>query len=117
MKTTLQILKDARTLITPKTAWIQTDMARNAEGKELRFSWAGASCFCAVGAVGVSAGYKYPNGLYYEDTLEPLIELAKEIKNSSTYEGAVYNITRFNDNHTHEEVLALFDSAIARLQS
>lgn len=102
--TVVQILKDARALIADEENWTQCFRALDGEGKIIDERSRYACKFCSVGAIArVSAG----SGA---DEMAVRDLLRKSLTGGHT-------ITSFNDTHTHAEVLALFDRAIARAES
>ncbi len=101
---TVQILKDARALIADEKNWTQRVSARNKSGLEVPVLNSEASCFCAVGALD-----RFTNGIAFGSAAYLLLK--KEA-------GAKYlTVSDFNDTHTHAEVLAIFDRAIAHAES
>ncbi|MGV2110128.1 DUF6197 family protein [Agrobacterium salinitolerans] len=104
---TVQILKEARALIADGGKWTQGAFARNSLGEKVDPSEEGAVCFCAIGALAKAAGANPESELPAENLLvTEMLELdAREC------------IPEFNDSHTHADVLALFDRAIARAES
>ena len=96
--TTLQTLKAAREKITDPLRWTQGTWARDVQGWPVERD-GDAACWCAWGAVtSVKAGVGAE--------LAACDELHKSAGGS---------FIAFNDTHTHAEVLALFDKAIATL--
>lgn len=103
-KTVVQILKDARALIADEKNWTQRVFARNSRGLEVSALSSEASCFCTVGALG-----RFTNGMAIGSSAYLLLK--REV-------GQNYiAVSDFNDTHTHAEVIALFDHAIARAES
>jgi hypothetical protein len=101
--TTLEVLKAARELIATPDKWSQGAMARNADGRPV---WAAANdavCFCAEGAI-QRAGAGMFNRAF--NVVVDLVETGDPLH-------------RFNDASTtsHEDILALFDRAIAAEES
>ncbi len=102
---TVQILKEARALIADEKNWTQKEMARDSFGLPVDPSHESAACYCSIGALlKASGGY---DGEHFW--------LAR--REFYRGEGKVDSIARFNDHHVHQEVLALFDRAIARAES
>lgn len=104
-----EILIAARKLIADENNWTQGAFARDDSGEEVPEWEPGAVCFCSVGAVSHAYRNNYQNqplGSFYRDAFDAL---AKELKIYST-------LADFNDNSTHQEVLALFDKAISNCQ-
>lgn len=104
MTTALEILTAARELITDPAHWTQEVYAKNAKGRQVSPLSRSAVCFCSVGALDriVSRRSKSDWGVEAFNAL--VNELVKK-----GHQG----IAGFNDTHTHAEVLALFDAAIA----
>jgi hypothetical protein len=104
--TTLEILKAARKLITPKGAWITGVYAKTSpKGRKALFgNDPAATCWCMEGALQKASGRE----MVYDsqDLLKPFGNIGK-------------NLPQFNDapGRTHAEVLAAFDAAIAKLES
>ncbi len=94
-KTTKEILTEARSLITDRDNWTQGFFARDSEGLKIGARDTDAVCWCAWGALGRSANEDEYATAWQQLTL--------------FMEGS---IARFNDSHTHEEVLTAFDKAI-----
>jgi hypothetical protein len=99
---TLDVLKKARALLGEGPhRWTKGSLARTADGELCYPEDAGATCFCAMGAMAFVTGTSWRGGAdgYVEarDVVERVVD---------------GSIARFNDTHTYEEVLALFDKAI-----
>jgi hypothetical protein len=99
MKTVLETLEAARKLITPEDAWIQGKMACDAAGNICSDVSPQAVQFCSMGAIENAAG---DSSSAFRETLYAVMDKACGMR----YEA-------FNDTHTHAEVLAAFDVAIA----
>lgn len=100
---TVRILTHAKALISDKEHWIQNDFATNANGKSILIGDDMATNFCAVGANQKAAGFGK------SDISRPYLVAATYIMTL----GAHSHIAKFNDSATHEEVMELFDIAIA----
>lgn len=103
--TTLEILTRARALIADPNHWMQQDYSgvRDSEGTLIAVPaiYPGANCFCSIGAV-----HRVDN--------KPSIAMTEEseaLKFLEIVMGGLVSI--YNDSHTHAEVLAKFDEAIA----
>lgn len=99
MKTTIEILKEARELIAQDGKWTQFAFARNASGHDTADpTGEEAACFCAWGAL-IRQGLGGPMGAAH-NALERAM---------------AGNIPRYNDavGRTQAEVVAKFDEAIA----
>jgi hypothetical protein len=101
--TPLETLKAARQLITDPAKWTQGELARDAEGNEINPNNDLATCFCAHGAIQY---FTADETLSNADIL--LIAVCSD-KHDCYVED-------YNDTHTHAEVIALFDAAIAGLE-
>lgn len=100
---TIEILKSARKLIEKPENWTQRAHARDYWGISVPSYSPFADCFCAVGAV-----QRVTDAQRYCGSSEALDALSRE---------AGGHVPTFNDTHSHEEVLALFDTAIANLEA
>jgi hypothetical protein len=103
LKAARQTLKAARQLITDPAKWTQNAFARDKNGKMISPTNNGAVCFCALGAIRFV-------------TKEPKITVADIFLNAVSNSKNGEDLDTFNDTHTHAEVLALFDAAIAELE-
>lgn len=97
---TAQILKDARALIADEKNWTQDKVARDRRGYSVSPESRRAVCFCAIGALRKTC-VDDDSLIYARDVLRDVAKIP---------------ITEFNDTHTHAEVIALFDRAIARAE-
>lgn len=89
----------ARKLIEKPENWTKRYYARNKEQEEVPVLSRDAVCFCSIGALAKASG----EGLGVEGN-DAYQALARRMGVS---------VSRFNDTHTHVEVLAKFDEAIA----
>jgi hypothetical protein len=97
----LEDLKAARELISDPSRWTQGAAARNDAGNETNSTSPDATCFCSLGAITKVVGAPGERR-----------RVVKNLLREGLPEGHSY-IAVFNDTHTHEEVLAVFDRAIA----
>jgi hypothetical protein len=104
---TVEILKAARELISDEKRWTQRAEARNASGNDVGVYSPKAVCFCSLGAMAKVCERE----LYGRELV------AREALRNEIRDGHSSGIANFNDNHTHAEVLALFDRAIDRAES
>lgn len=105
MSDTVEILKAAKALIADEENWTQTVYARDENGESVSATDPRAVCFCSRGAIDkITAG----NGAW-EGAYDILLGLVTE-------DDDCIGVADFNDTHTHAEVLALFDRAIARAE-
>ena len=101
--TPLETLKAARDLISDPARWTQGVQARDEHGDQVPHNDPIAHCFCIMGAVGRVA---------VQDTKMDALRVLSKV----TRRDFDTSIPDFNDTHTHAEVLALFDAAIAELE-
>lgn len=100
MKTdVLNVLRSARKRISDPANWTQECWARTAGDESVYYSDSTAAKWCADGALRAS-------GCDYNAVCDA----------SQLLDIATKNIIRYNDTHTHEEVLAVFDQVIAGLE-
>ena len=99
MKTTAQILTEARALIDTPEKWTQGELARNSKGRVIDYESKNAVCYCAAGALKRSAERRAK--LLY--TAESLLARVANVE----------FVWQFNDTHSHAEVMELFDRAIS----
>jgi hypothetical protein len=101
--TTLETLKAARKMIEKPENWTQGELGRKADGTPIKngaiSSLGQATCFCAAGAL--------------------LMVIRGKRRAPWNCLQAVMGdyVPSFNDTHTHAEVLAAFDAAIAKEQA
>lgn len=97
MKTTVQILEEARELLSDESRWTKGVIARKANGSPTIVRDKKATCFCSIGAI-----YKVSNNLHIVHTTELLHKVVGD------------SISYFNDapERKHSEVLEAFDKAI-----
>lgn len=99
-----EILEKARALITDPKHWTRGKFARDTCGSSVSVDSSTATCFCTVGAVyRVSASVT----VGHHEALDLLANELDQLGRPSR------SIPTFNDSSTHEQVLALFDRAIA----
>lgn len=99
---TLTLLKKARKLISKEENWTYGSLARSIDGGSAIPNSTDAVCWCSVGAL-----RKFVELDFIHDAVDELILAMPESDRQSA--------TNFNDSHTHVEVLALFDKAIANM--
>lgn len=109
-KTTVQILTEARALIADPFNWTQFEYAVHRRPEKAivdipcSVEYEHANCFCSLGAIKkvcVTARLSL-------QAEHAALKLEKVMQTS---------VARYNDTHTHAEVLAKFDEAIAAAQS
>lgn len=96
MKTS-EILTKAKELISDPENWIKENYHQNKNGKE---------CFCSLGAIARSEGVSN-----FNSSGTKAASILKEVVIDDLQEDQTFAI--YNDEHTHEEVMAAFDKAIA----
>ena len=101
--TTVEILKAARAKIADEKHWTKGAEARDVAGKSVSPQSRKAVCWCSLGALSASA-MPYSFAAYSFAALG----FVQAIMNSQSK-----GVSRFNDSHTHAEVLAAWDAAIA----
>lgn len=107
---TLEILKGAREIISDESHWTQEEYARaKTRTSDGMGQWRNpgdpdAICWCSIGAIAKAAGFVTTVSVWNR-------ELSEAFNRSES------SLEKFNDSHTHSEVLAIFDEAIARLES
>jgi hypothetical protein len=106
-------IRAARAVIEDPDNWTQGAMALDADGNSTPSNSETAVCFCALGAVRramkepANPGHGRPRGNAVIDALHTVVRETT---------GQKYFIDHFNDVHSHAEVLAMFDKAIARAE-
>ena len=97
--TVTENLQAARDLITDSNKWTQFAVARNSNNESTTSRNPDAVCWCALGAL----EYTHPRD-----------QKSRDLLNIMTYLDSFMNgsVSIYNNNHTHEEVLAAFDRAI-----
>lgn len=106
MKTS-QVLMKAKELIATPDTWTKDELAKDAFGVATDPLGPNARCYCSIGAV-IKAHHFYgsPAGTRGRAYLSRAVrEIAPETP--------VPPVSDYNDTRTHEEVLAMFDKAIA----
>jgi len=94
-----QVLIKARELISKPENWTQRAVARTPEGHRTSALSTNAVCYCAMGAL---------------IKIYPLYQGSRHIGTLAKAMGTT-DIAHYNDNHTHAEVLAMFDKAVTAL--
>ena len=107
----VEVLRDARAKIATPEQWSRKSYARDAEGEKISHIMEDACKFCAYGAVySTWWRYNFNRRLCNEAMYEALNVLAKHTPGGC--------VIPFNDHPdtSHEDVLAVFDAAIASLE-
>lgn len=102
-----EVLIEARKIISDPRNWTQKSFARNEEGVPCPLFDHHAFCFCSVGAIQRASFCLEKRWFEVEKAIDWLSQTSF-MKYGQT-------ITQANDEHSHEEILELFDLAIARL--
>ena len=97
MQTVKEILVAARAIIANEENWTQGAYAKDKDGSSIGVNYSNAVCFCSIGAI-------------RKITMFPF-DAMKVLRNHMED-----SIIAFNDGHTHKEVLAAWDEAIASLE-
>lgn len=103
MKTIVQILIDARTLLVEK-GWTKLAPARDAEGRIVRPHNPSATCFCASGAVTRASDHPTSTEVAYSRLMRFIPPQYGSVQFFNDYQSSVV------------PVLELFDRAIASLE-
>lgn len=104
MSTPAETLKTARDLIADPAHWTQRTSARDAAATPVPVASPDAKSFCTLGAVDRAARLDSHDFYAATDFFYQVI-------------GSAESIAQFNDGHTHEEVIALFDAAIEKAEA
>jgi hypothetical protein len=97
-----QVLANAKSLIASPARWTQGEFARNETGNRVSTYSDDAVCFCAIGALRLAARREDVSCQYLW-----------EILNVS---GKFGSVVETNDRGTHDDVMAMFDDAIQKLE-
>lgn len=112
----LQALKDARGLIADPAHWITGAYARDAVGVEVYPTDETAVCFCMVGAF-IRVGLPHPGVPSGSMNFSGMQAVSAYLAFGALAEFLPVEVVAFNDDHTHDEVLAIFDAAISKLEA
>lgn len=104
LNTPQTVLINAKALIADPKNWTQGVFARNADGYSTGVHEEDATCFCTLGAIAVAGNNQKWAQKIAINTLSKIID---DIDGN-----AALSIGGFNDTHTHEQVMELFDKAI-----
>jgi hypothetical protein len=114
MSDTLEILKAARALISEPEHWTQGAYGRTSqEDEDGVYDLEEATCFCAVGAIHKAGNFDVSCTLPSYIGVPFLGDEGLLHYDSVYFEGKLVD---FNDTHSQEDVLSLFDRAIARAE-
>lgn len=100
--TTLEVLIAARKLIEKPENWTRAFLARDSHGDPVYVHSDKAVCFCAMGALHKAIG----------ETSAEYLDVVDDAAESLASAARIDTVAGFNDTHTHDEVLVLFDKAI-----
>jgi hypothetical protein len=114
-KTPLEILKDARSRITPPGTWTRFSLARNRDGFPREPTASDAYCFCALGAICAAAGMDgYNTELrHHGRAAEAVLLLSPNCPNIAAAKIAIVSLNDAEDVE-QDYILAIFDRAIKR---
>lgn len=104
------VLIRAKALIAKPSSWTRGALARpKNRNKTVASKDPDAVCWCAIGALSKACEFKsYESAFQAEALLNRIaVRLDPRMKGTPMY----------NDNHTHSEVMSLFDAAIAEVES
>ena len=104
----LKVLVASRALISIPERWTKGTFSRDAEGNKVEIDDEAATCWCGEGAVH-KARLMINTYEFQSDDVFNLLWKARKNKNNNDH---FYGFAAFNDTHTHEEALAVFDDAI-----
>jgi hypothetical protein len=102
MTTPQEALQKARELISDPKRWTQGAFARDGKGRSA--SIARGVCFCSIGAIASVAG---------TNLVRPVPDAILKLAGFRSHA----EWARFNDSHSHSEVLARFDRALEKAAS
>lgn len=115
--TVFENLIRARGVISIPERWTQGHFARYACGAGTSPTSQFASCFCALGAVERVMGCRAYRSKEVELLAESVGDKEQLPSDDNLRGNAVFNLVHtFNDNHSHEDVLSMFDRAISLAQ-
>jgi hypothetical protein len=110
----LEVLQQARALISDPARWTQGFWARDRNGAECSLENPYVCRWCAAGAINKVTPLVSQGGVRGDALVELEYAVADLLNILLSSEILLFD---YNDTHTHAEVLALFDAAIARLES
>lgn len=103
--TTLEILKAAREKIADEKNWMQREFAQDGNARGIEPTSPEACKWCALGAIRAIC------------ETQSIWDAMDALRKGFPGGYRDYSIAMFNDSHTHPEVLAVFDRAIAKLEA
>lgn len=105
----LSLLVAARKKIESPSTWTQGANARDAAGYPCEANSEHAVCFCSYGAIDAASATKFDTVVKFR-AAGALYDAARSMER-------VVGVAEYNDGHSHAEVLALFDAAIAEARA
>lgn len=102
---TIDILKKARELISDPIHWCRGCFAKTASGERRYFLAQDAHSWCAKGAV-----FHFALTLDHTEVAEAFLALEQAADTP-------FGVAMFNDSHEHADVMAMYDRAIASLET
>lgn len=104
-KKAVEVLVNARKILSKEENWTRGSYARDADGHKVYVDSSNAACFCSIGAVATSASPKLSDE--YLSALEALGAVVEPMP-----------VIAFNDaeSTSHKDVMAMFDLAIESLE-
>ena len=97
-----KLIMDMKELISTPEKWTKGTEARDKNGNICSYS--DAVCFCTLGAFEMVVNEQNITGIDRDTIFDYIAATIKKL--------GYHSITYFNDNHTHEDVMNLFDKAI-----
>lgn len=110
MKRVVEALKQGKSLISKPETWTQGAFARHKDGHPVPEFSCNAASWCSLGALAKAACAD-------DDTENYTFNAAATLLRRALKMGAVTDLAKFNDTHTHAEVMAMWDKAIAIAES
>jgi len=101
---TSELLRAAKALIDTPEKWTIEALARDKTGLQVAICHSDAVCFCSYGAIHKIGDIKNIN--YWNNPMYDYVDKASELI------GGQSSAATFNDSHTHEEVMKMWDKAI-----
>jgi hypothetical protein len=108
----LELLEAGRKIISEPRAWTQHAFARNARGHQVPSGFSEATCWCSVGVLNVACN-SVISKVRRQGFIFEYMEDARSVLDAFA-EGC---IAEYNDTHTHEEVMSLWDKAIISVRN
>ncbi len=107
--TPVELLRELRSLLSDESRWAQRNFAYRANGVPTGGTYPEAVCWCVSGAMQKVLG----NGTRF--TTEAGYSLQAQVV-SLLGEESMKGVVKFNDTHTHGEVMDWFDRALAKAE-